>query len=90
MVAQHEKTLPQYVDSVDSKYPLNGLDAPPVGIEATRRERRRRRLRWVVVGTVLAYCAFKAVAFGTVHEWQNWKLTRPHRIPPKAAEQIFL
>ena len=91
MAAQEEKILPQYAPQ--SKHFVQGLNGsiPPVDLEVAQSHRRRRNLRWAVAGTILTYLAFRIAPVAVQYQLEgSWGSVRPHRIPPKVAEQIFL
>lgn len=79
MAAQDDKSFSQYLDR---KHPFG---SPPVDFKVG--QTRKRRLIWIIMGAILLYTVFKLS--NAQLRWQR-ELTRPHRIPPKAAEQTFL
>ncbi len=87
MAAEEKTTLPQHM--LESKTSVQGLDESPA--EVAQSQRRRKALRWTLAGTVLVCLTLRVVLFIIQKQSQGGReFLRPHRIPPKAAEQIFL
>ncbi|EKM80407.1 hypothetical protein AGABI1DRAFT_106593 [Agaricus bisporus var. burnettii JB137-S8] len=82
MAAKGDRILPQYLDD---KHSYNEIDVPPTNLKP--RPGKGHRLVFFIVGAILFYGAFKILGHdSSVQE----NLVRPHRIPPKVAEKIFL
>lgn len=82
MAAKGDRILPQYLDDKQS---YNEIDVPPTNLKSC--PGKGHRFVFFVVGAILFYGAFKILGHdSSVQE----SLVRPHRIPPKVAEKIFL
>lgn len=83
MATEEKTTLPYYTS--ESKSP--GVDH----VVVQNHRQRRKGLRWALGGTILTYLVLRTTHFVVQKQSQGgWEAFRPHRIPPKVAEGIFL
>jgi hypothetical protein len=89
-MAADEKILPHFVDSKG----VSSLDEASVDRQRDIGKAGKRQARWkfALLGSLVAYALFRYAAVGVYHRQyaEEGQLARPHRIPPKIAEEIFL
>lgn len=89
MAAEEKNSFFQYTS--ERKRFKQGLNDLPVDLEGAPGRVRRSSLRWALAGIILILLTARVAPFAVHKQFQGrWESFRPHRIPPKAAERIFL